>query len=97
MHITKSATSLIPEAAKYSGNGLGLQFNCSYRFSKTTFLFINPTPSFINAAGSWKSNWSAEFNLNKIAKPNKLKINVGWSPNFSASTNTFKLGRTMYL
>ena len=97
VHITKPGTDLIPPASKFSTNGLGLQFNASYRFNKTTFIFINPTPSFLNTNGNWKSFWAAEFNLNRIIKPNKFKMNLSWNPNFTTDVNTFRLGGTVFL
>lgn len=97
VHLTKPSTSLIPEVAKYSSDGVGFQFNASYVINKTTFLFVNPVPVFLSTGDSWKSVWSGEVNLNKIIKPNKLKMNIGWYPNFTAEVHTIRLGATMYL
>jgi hypothetical protein len=97
VHLTKPATGLIADINKFSADGIGLQFNASYKFNKTTFMFINPTPSFINTNGNWKAFWSGDLNLNKIIKPNKLKMNIGWSPNFTARLHTIKLGTTFFL
>lgn len=97
VHITKPATSLIPEALKFTSNGIGLQFNGSYRFDKQTYMFINPTPSFLNTNGNWKTYWSGDLSLNKIFIPNKFKMNIGWSPNFTAKVYAYKLGATVYL
>jgi hypothetical protein len=97
VHITKPATDLIPPALKFSTNGIGLQFNASYKFSKKTFMFINPTPAFLSTNGSWKSFWSGDLNLNRMIKPGKFKMNIGWSPNFTAKVHTLKLGATFYL
>ena len=97
VHITKPGTDLIPEANKFSSNGIGFQFNASYVINKQTFLFINPLPTFLNTNGNWKSIWAAEFNLNRIIVPNKFKMNVSWNPNFTANVNTFRLGGTFFL
>jgi len=97
MYITKPGTSLIPVASKYSSNGIGLQFNASYVINKRTFLFVNPTPSFLNTNGSWKSFWSGDVNLNRVITPNKFKMNIGFSPNFTSKVYTIKVGNTFYL
>jgi hypothetical protein len=97
VHITKPGTDLIAAANKFSSNGIGFQFNASYVINKQTFLFINPIPTFLNTNGNWKSIWAAEFNLNRVIKPNKFKMNVSWNPNFTSKINTFKLGGTFYL
>lgn len=60
-------------------------------------MFINPTPSFVNANGKWKSIWAAEFNINKIITPNKFKMNLGWNPNFTSEIHTVRLGATVFL
>jgi hypothetical protein len=97
VYITKPNTDLIPDVNKFSSNGIGFQFNASYKFNKSTYMFINPTPSFLNTNGIWKSYWSGELNLNKIITPNKFKVNVGWSPNFTSEVHIFKIGATLYI
>jgi hypothetical protein len=97
IHITKPGTELIPDAYKFVSNGLGLQFNASYRFTKRTFLFVNPTPSFLYANDVWKTIWTADISINKIITPNKFKVNLGFSPNFTNDLYTFKFGGTLYL
>ncbi len=97
VHITKPGTELIPDESKFSSTGIGLQFNGSLKFSKQTYCFINPTPSFLSTNGNWKTYWSGEFSLNHIVKPNKLKMNIGWNPNFTADIHVFRLGATLYL
>jgi hypothetical protein len=97
VHATKPGTDLIPDANKNSCHVIGLQFIASYKFNKSVFLFINPTPSILNTNGNWKTYWSGELNLNKIIKPNKLKVNVYWGPNFTNNVNIFRLGATFYL
>jgi hypothetical protein len=77
VHITKPFTKLIPEQSKFSSDGIALQFNASYRFNNRTFIFINPTPSFLNISGIWKAYWTGDLNLNRIITPNKFKINLG--------------------
>jgi hypothetical protein len=97
VHQTKASSELIPEESKFTSNGLGFQFNASYVINKQTFLFVNPIPVFINTNGSWNSSWTAECSFNRIIVPNKFKMNVGWYPNFTANTNTFRLGGTFFL
>ncbi|WP_310380106.1 hypothetical protein [Flavobacterium sp.] len=97
VHITKQNTDIIPEAFKYSSNGIGLQFNASYKFSKNTFMFINPTPTFLSTNGTWKTFWSGDLNLNHIVTPNKFKVNAGWSPNFTTELHIFKIGATLFI
>jgi len=97
VHQTKPNSELIPEESKFTSNGVGFQFNASYVINKQTFLFINPIPVFINTNGSWNSSWTAECSFNRIIVPNKFKMNVGWYPNFTANTNTFRLGGTFFL
>jgi hypothetical protein len=97
VHVTKPSTDLIADANKFASDGLGLQFNASYVINKKTFLFINPTPSFLNTNGSWKTYWSADLNLNRVIIPNKFKMNLGWSPNFTAEIQVIRFGTTFYL
>jgi hypothetical protein len=97
VHITAPSTELIPDANKNSSNGIGLQFNASYVFNKSTFLFVNPTPSFLNINGNWKSFWSSEFSINKIITPNKFKINANWTPNFTTEVHIFRIGATLFI
>jgi hypothetical protein len=97
VHISKPGSDLIPEVLKASANGVGFQFNCSYKFNKSTFLFVNPLPTFLNVKGNWSSNWAAEFNINKILVPNKFKVNAGWSPNFTNKVYAYKIGSTFFL
>lgn len=97
VHITKPLTDLIPDDLKSTSDGIGLQFNASYSFNKSTFLFFNPTPTFLHSNGKWRSIWSGELNLNKIIIPNKLKVNVFWGPNFTSDIHVFRLGSTFFL
>ena len=97
VYITKPTSNQIPENLKTNANGLGLQFNCSYRFNNSTFLFVNPLPTFLNVKGDWSTNWAGELNLNKILVPNKFKMNIGWSPNFTQEVYSYKLGATFFL
>jgi hypothetical protein len=75
-----------------SQTGLTLQTNMSISFSKKSFLFVNPIVSFLD-----KTNWQAEFNYNYIITPNKLKVNAGWYPSFTADVDTFRVGATFFL
>lgn len=97
VHQTKAQTSLIPDALKKTSNGIGLQFNASYSFNSSTFLFVNPTPSFLNSNGNWTTYWTGELNFNKIVMPNKLKLNAYWGPNFTNKIHVFRIGATVYL
>jgi hypothetical protein len=97
VHQTKPNSELIPEESKFTSNGVGFQFNASYVINKQTFLFINPIPVFINTNGNWESSWTAECSFNRIIVPNKFKMNVGWYPNFTGDTHTFRLGGTFFL
>ncbi len=97
VHTTKPTTDLIPDNTKFTGNGISLQFNASYSFSKSTFLFVNPTPLFLNTNSEWKTIWTGEVNLNHVFIPNKLKANVFWGPNFTNKMHVFRLGTTFYL
>jgi hypothetical protein len=82
---------------KTKSSGIGVQLNGSYSFSKRTFMFINPTPSFINANGKWNSIWSGDFSLNRIVVPNKLKLNVSFNPDFTNEIYVYRAGATFYL
>jgi len=97
VHLTEPATDVIPDANKFSSNGVGLQFNASYVINKKTFLFINPTPSFLNTDGDWKTFWSGELNLNRIIIPNKFKMNAYWGPNFTTDVHIFRIGATLFI
>lgn len=82
---------------KTKSSGIGVQLNGSYSFSKRTFMFINPTPSFINANGKWNSIWSGDFSVNRIVVPNKLKLNVSFNPDFTNEIYVYRAGATFYL
>lgn len=97
VHITKPATNLLTQSLKFSSDGVGFQFNASYVINKKTFLLINPTPRFLSTNGKWEDIWSAEFNLNRIIRPNKFKINVSFNPNLTYSVYSFRLGSTFFL
>jgi hypothetical protein len=97
IHLTKPTTDKIPEDLKSTSNGIGLQFNASVRLNKSTFMFINPVPTFINTNGDWNANWLAEFSLNKIIIPNKFKMNFAYNPNFSNGVFILRLGATWFL
>jgi hypothetical protein len=97
IHITKPSTDAIPDAFKSSSDGIGFQFNASYKFSKNTFMFINPTPTLLNTNGNWKTFWSGEFNFNHIITPNKFKVNIGCSPNFTTDLYLYKIGATLFI
>jgi hypothetical protein len=96
-HITKPSTDLILEDYKFSSNSIGFQFNTTYKFTPRTFLSINPSPSFRNTNGNWKTTWEGDMNFNHIVTPNKFKINAGWSPNYTIDINVFKVGATIYI
>ncbi len=90
--------SLFPGAnyvylTKPKESGFGFQTNMSIKFSKKSFLFANP----IITIFSFDTIWQAEFNYNYIIKPNKIKINAAWNPNFTNEMNTFRIGATFFL
>lgn len=97
IHITKPITDLIPEELKTTSTGIGFQFNLSYKFTKSIYVFINPTPLLLNTEGDWKVNWLGEFSLNNIFIPNKFKMNIFWLPNFTTDSHSLRLGGTLYL
>jgi hypothetical protein len=97
VHVTKAQSKIIPDALKTNRNGIGLQFNASYSFNSSTFLFINPTPSFLNSNGNWTTTWAGELNFNKIVKPNKLLFNAYWGPNFTNKIHVYRFGATVFL
>lgn len=78
-------------------SGVGLQFNGSYSFSKKTFVFINPTPLFLNDNGKWKAIWQGDFTFNTIVKPNKLKLSLDFNPDFTNENYITRFGATFYL
>lgn len=96
-HSTKPSTDLIPENLKTTSEKIGFQFNATYKFTKRTFLSINPSPSFRITSGNWKTTWEGDLNFNHIVTPNKFKINAGWSPNFTDNINVFRIGATIYI
>lgn len=96
VYLTKPSTNLISESEKFSSTGVSLQLNGSLSFSKSTFLFINPSPVFLNTNGKWKGIWSGELNLNKIITPNKFKANIGFAPNFTYDIYIYRAGATLY-
>ena len=90
VHITR------PTATATAANGISLQMNGSYSFSSRTFMFINPTPVFLNRAGVWKSVWSGDVSLTRILIPNKFTMNVGFAPNFTTDVYTCRIGSTLF-
>lgn len=96
IYITKPGTDLISDDLKKCSAGIGFQFNLSYKFSQSSFLFINPTPALLNRDGIWKLNWTGEFSLNHIFIPNKFKMNLFWGPNFTNEVHALRLGGTLY-
>lgn len=72
--------------------GVNFQTNMSISFSQRAFLFVNPIVTILA-----KTNWSSEFNFNYMITPNKLKVNLGYFPNFTNDINTFRLGATLFL
>lgn len=97
LHISKQSTDIIAEDSKFSSDGIGFQINGSYRFNKRTFMFFNPTPTFLNINGIWQTIWSGDLNVNRIIIPGKFKMNIGWSPNFTSKIDIVRLGATLYL
>jgi hypothetical protein len=75
-----------------SQTGVNFQTNMSISFSQRAFLFVNPIVTILA-----KTNWSSEFNFNYMITPNKLKVNLGYFPNFTNDINTFRLGATLFL
>ncbi len=96
VHITAAEQS-DPEIATYASNGFGVQSNISISFSQRTFLFANPIYTYLVTNGRSSGFWSADLNLNRVVRPNKLKVNMGWSPNFTAGTNALRAGFTVFL
>ena len=97
VHVTKPGTDLIPDASKFSSTGFSAQANVSISFNKSWFLFVNPVMTMLNTDGEWNEDWSGEFNLNHMIIQNKLKANIGYSPNFTTEANTVRLGATFFL
>ena len=84
----------ITEPSAYDGkanNGVNIQTNVSVKFSDSFFVFINPILTVFDEA-----NWSGEFNFNYMAKPNKLKLNMGYYPLFTQDIHTLRGGATFY-
>lgn len=75
-----------------SQNGISMQTNVSLQFNKRAFLFINPVLTLLK-----KTMWSGEFNFNYMAKPNKLKLNIGYYPLFTQEVHTLRAGATFYI
>lgn len=76
-------------------NGISIQTNASYKFTKRLYTFINPIFTYTYSLHSWHTNWKAEVNLNYLIKPT-FKIGVGWSPDFTNESNLFRIGSTFY-
>ena len=51
----------------------------------------------LKSNGEWKDIWAGEFNFNYVVKPNKMKVNIGYSSNFTSESHTFRAGITLYL
>jgi hypothetical protein len=87
VHITKPNDYL-----GKSQNGINFQTNMSISFNKKAFLFVNPIVTILSS-----TIWSGEFNFNYMLKPNKIKVNAGYFPNFTNDINTLRVGATFYL
>lgn len=87
VHVT--APSDYPGKAQ---NGINIQTNMSISFSQQAFLFVNPIVTVLS-----DTIWTAELNFNYMITPNKLKVNAGYFPNFTADINTFRFGATIFL
>ncbi|MDN5210499.1 hypothetical protein QQ020_00530 [Fulvivirgaceae bacterium BMA12] len=72
-------------------NGINIQTNMSISFSQRAFVFINPIVNILD-----EMLWSGEFNFNYMAKPNKLKLNLGYFPLFTQDVHTLRSGATFY-
>lgn len=84
----------ITEPSDYDGdshNGINLQTNMSVKFNQRSFVFINPIVTILN-----DTIWSGEFNYNYMAKPGKLKLNIGYFPIFTNDIHTIRTGATFY-
>jgi hypothetical protein len=75
-----------------SKNGINIQTNLSVSFNKRMFVFINPILTLFDEA-----LWSGEFNFNYMAKPNKLKFNIGYFPVFTNDIHSIRAGVTFFL
>ena len=73
-------------------HGFNVQANMSVSFTNRLFLFVNPIFTYLN-----QTIWSGEFNFNYMLIPNKIKLNVGYFPNFTAKTHTTRLGVTFFI
>lgn len=85
----------VSEPNDYPGKshfGVNIQSNASFILGKQTFLFVNPIITILD-----KTNFSSEFNLNYMIKPNKLKCNIGYFPDFTNEKHTFRGGVTLFL
>jgi hypothetical protein len=81
-----------------STKGIALQMNASYAFSERTFMFINPTPAFLNTSGTWADPmWKGDVSLTRILVPNRLTVNVGFAPNFTQHAYTYSTGFTFFI
>jgi len=79
-------------------NGIAFQMNASYAFSPRTFMFINPTPAFLNTDGVWADPvWKGDLSLTRILIPNRFTVNVGFAPNFTQETYTYSTGFTFFI
>ena len=75
-----------------SQNGVNFQTNMSINFSKKAFLFVNPIVTLLD-----RTLWTGELNFNYMVKPNKLKTNIGYFPDFTNDIHTFRVGATIFL
>ncbi len=73
-------------------NGLNFQTNMSINFSSKAFLFVNPIITVLD-----RTLWTGELNFNYMVKPNKLKTNIGYYPNFTNDIYIFRVGATIFL
>ncbi len=86
VHITKPKDYI-----GQSKNGVNIQTNMSVKFNERVFMFINPIVTILD-----NTLWSGEFNFNYMAKPNKLKLNIGYYPSFTQDIHTIRTGATFY-
>lgn len=96
IHVTKPSSDLILDSTKKTGNGVGMQLNASYSFSESHFVYINPTPSFMDYGAGWRMYWAGEVDLFWMVRPNKLLLDAYMGLDLTNNVRTYRLGASFF-
>lgn len=77
-------------------NGAGFQLNAYVTITKSTYIYINPTP-IILVSDKARFMFTNDLEINQIIVPNKFKMNAYWGTNLTYKIQTLRIGGTIFL